>query len=190
MSTSINDYDIKTKRFLVSVPTIHLKSDEELSREGVYITGNKIVDKDLLSRRSNVLITIDDMSKFHEKGVGIAVIYPNDKETIYRAIEKYINDWILLMENSSKLNMIHYPEQELIRLDELAKGIFNHNRTLMREINVKDNHIFGDNAITPDTMFKQGVVVDSHREEIKRNSFEEFLENNLKELSRYKGLNK
>lgn len=190
VQSPVKDYDIKTRRFLVSVPTIHLKTEEELDREGVYITGNKNVDRDILSRKSNVLIPIIDLAKFHEKGVPIITVYPQDKETIYRAIEMYINNWINYMENSSRLNIVKFPEDELIMLDNLAKGIFNHNKSLMREINIKDKILFGEDAITTENMFAPSSIVDSFRDEPTRNSFDQYLEDNIKLLANSRGLNR
>lgn len=189
-SSPIKDDDIKVRRFLVAVPTIFLKTDADLDREGVYITGNKNVDRDILSRKSNVFIPIIDLARFHDKGVPIVLVYPQDKETIYRSIELYINDWINYMENSSKLNTIKYPHDELVMLDKLAMGIFNNNASLMREINIKDTMLFGTEAITTENMFKPSTIVSSHRDEPKRNSFDEYLENNIKLLANNKGLNK
>lgn len=112
--------------FMVKVPQLSLLSAEDISRNGMYTTGDKGIDGALHNQWRTVMIPISRMVELYQEGSQIRVINEIDTKRIYELITDHLVAWENMLTNG--INIGDAPVQDLIDMDNFASAVYVHAR--------------------------------------------------------------
>lgn len=111
-----------THLYLVSIPEMYLRSDDDIRTRGITTSGNNDIDRAMHNNTASVYKTIDDIFELHRKGVDVAVVKYEDTEKIYNAIQAHLGAWMNYLRNG--VNLYNSPFDDLIELDQFANIVY------------------------------------------------------------------
>jgi hypothetical protein len=114
------------EKFDIKVPTVALRSEEELRLLGGYINEGMSLEETMDSDITIAYLSIAQMAEIYKKGYGFSVPKREDAVKIYDNIMAHLNAWHKHSEYS--VNPLSPPTDDLILLDEMAEKIFGYNK--------------------------------------------------------------
>ena len=112
--------------YMVRIPYIQSKSEEELRRYGVRLSEDKRFNDGIMGELLKTYLSIDQMIELYKKDVPIRVVNYSDTKAIYEAISKHIEAWKFMLERG--INIGDAPIEDLIAMDEFANLVYDHAR--------------------------------------------------------------
>lgn len=119
------------RRYLCSIAQVDLVNEEEIRERGIVHSGDKEVDRMMMSQMVSVYLPIADIAEHLANGSNIRVTRENAK-IIYDSIGRHLNAWAYFIKHS--INTRIAPIDDLRKLDQLAQHLFKFLR-----YDVKDN---------------------------------------------------
>lgn len=115
-------YKLFHYRFLCEVAQMHLYEANWLDISGFNTTGNPTLDRQMAIQPVVVQLTPAAMAKFHDEGVEMRLVNPEDSVKIYQLIFDHLNDW----QNAVNLdiNRMNGPLDDLKKFDRLASEVY------------------------------------------------------------------
>lgn len=108
-------------RFICLISQIHLYTPEYIEQGGYPTSGNPEEDRALAKSKVYVQLTIAAMAEYHAQGVSFNLADHQDAVTIYRILERHLNDWRHCV--SEQFNMTQPPLDDLRKFEDLASAI-------------------------------------------------------------------
>lgn len=109
--------------YLVSMPEMYLRSEEDIRARGTTTTGDPKLDAVMHNRYSKAYRTINQMFELYQQGVSVYVVNYDDTEKIYHAIQAHLSRWYNYLQQG--LNLYNTPFDELMALDRFAGVVYN-----------------------------------------------------------------
>ena len=116
-TTLIWDY-----RYQCRVPAMDLITENELEICGHYITGDKEIDRMMMTDMRSVWLNIDQMVEFYRNEVVVRVGSDKDIKLIYDSISAHLLAWTDRVRNGININTA--PLGDLILMDRFASEIY------------------------------------------------------------------
>ena len=116
-TTLIWDY-----RYQCRVPAIDLVSESELEICGHYTSGDKEIDRMMMTDMRSVWLNIDQMVEFYRNEVVVRVGSDKDIKIIYESISAHLLAWTDRVRNGININTA--PLGDLILMDRFASEIY------------------------------------------------------------------
>lgn len=112
-----------TQLFMCKYSPIYAMDEDELKHYGVYSTGDKSLDKDILGYQQTIgMLTIDRIIELYKVDCPISICKREDTIKIYELIQDHLYAWLERLEYG--VNIYNAPIEDLIVLDEFAQKIF------------------------------------------------------------------
>lgn len=110
--------------YLVSIPDIYSRPDEDIKRFGTRITGDKLFDSGATGDFKTVMINIDKMIEHFRNNLEIRIVNYSDTKNIYEAISDHLHAWMYQIKHG--INIGDAPIEDLILMDQFAEHVFGH----------------------------------------------------------------
>jgi hypothetical protein len=137
-----NKFNIPKKKFMISVPTIHTYSQEEIDIYGIdidVVDGNPATSS--YNEFTNVMWDLDQMIDAYTKGCPIKVLSKDDVSKIYEILETYLRGQVDQLQTS--INVINITDDRVSEIEKFAQEMFNLNRvTISKDILKNSNNGF------------------------------------------------
>lgn len=115
-------YKITHYKFSFHIPALHFYSSQYQEEFGVLSTGDKEMDRALMSTPVGSRDTILNMARKYDENVDITLDDPKDAVRIYEIIQAHLSSWNEAARTEHNLSNI--PMDDLRILDEFAKSIY------------------------------------------------------------------
>jgi len=97
---------------------------DELRAFGVPTTGDRQMDRDMMSSDVERMLSINDMFEYWRAGISVKVVLRSDTGKIYQYITDHLNAMKREVEKSFRVD--HIPFEDLIALDQFAATVYEH----------------------------------------------------------------
>lgn len=125
------------RRFSCRYPTMLAKDIDEIKSVGLYSTGDKRLDKEVINAQmTNAMLTINEMVELYRKDCPVYIRSREDTVTIYELIMDHLLVWSRHLDRG--INISKAPIEDLILLDEFAENIFQYVRYEYKKSNVQN----------------------------------------------------
>lgn len=115
-------YYIFRTKFNCKIMQSEIGTIEERRRRGRLTTGDKERDRIMHSQDVHVMLTINEMVEYFERGTTVKIAF-EDTKTIYRYIQNHLHYWANEVNAIMKLES-GPPADDMILLDEFANAIY------------------------------------------------------------------
>lgn len=115
-------YKLFHYRFLCEVAQMHLYEAKWLDQGGFITTGDPNLDRQMAVQPVVVQLTPAAMARFHDEGVEMRLVTPEDSVKIYQIIYDHLRDWETAV--NFNVNLVNGPVDELKMFDRLAAEVY------------------------------------------------------------------
>lgn len=112
--------------FMCIVPSLQIRSVEDIRRNGIVSSGIREVDEGLRNAPEKRMMTINQMVEAFNRGVPIRICKFEDTATIYDIVQTHLTQWLEHIRTG--LNAKDAPVDELMLMDRFANSIYQHAR--------------------------------------------------------------
>lgn len=120
--------------YLVSLPEMYLRSEEDVRSRGTTTSGDTELDNVMHNQYVKAYKTINQMFELYRQGVCVYVANYDDTEKIYHAIQAHLSMWFNYLQQG--LNLYSAPFDDLLELDKFAGVVYD-----------KAKYVFDDAAL-------------------------------------------
>lgn len=117
-----NAYKLFNYRFLVEIAQMHLYDSKWLESSGVVTTGNPVLDRQTALQPMVAQLSPAAMAEFHDEGVEMRLVNPEDSVRIYQMIYDHMKDWQHAV--NFNVNINDAPLEDLRKFDALATEVY------------------------------------------------------------------
>lgn len=108
--------------YLVSLPELYLRTEEDMRARGTPTTGDSKLDRAMHNCYSKAYKTINQIFELYRLGVNVYVVNYADTEKIYYAIQAHLSSWVVYIQQG--LNLYSTPFEDLLELDRFASVVY------------------------------------------------------------------
>jgi hypothetical protein len=116
--------------FNVRIAAKYLQSEQELRMFGEFSVGDEYHDYRMNNNLVDIMIPINDMVEYFNKGITVYVSKHEDTKIIYDIISDYLHAWGNRIKNG--INVANPPIDDLAKLDEFAAKVYPHAKAHFR----------------------------------------------------------
>ncbi len=118
-----------TNIYMCSVPAFQSRTIEDISQNGVYVTGIPSIDNETKNEDFRKYMTIPQMVDLYKRGVPIRVLRYKDTKDIYETVQTHLVQWLEVIRTG--MNISNAPIEDLIHLDRFANSVYEHAQFLI-----------------------------------------------------------
>lgn len=183
--------------FTVLVPQLSIRSAEDISQFGSYVTGDRGIDNSLSNQWVRVMIPISRMVELYQEGAQIRIVDEKDTKIIYDYISDHLLQWEGILSNG--INIGDAPVEDLIAMDNFAHAIYSHAKYHFKSEDggsILGRYMANLGKLNPQNLFKSApvdpnatpdkITINEQPKGLpERDSMSEFFKNQLMTLRRF-----